>query len=415
MISQYQEAESNIIGFCLLNKSGLDEVLSHGVKTHHFCHREVFEAICAASKDFGVNDYLTVSSKVPGEKEFMLNAQASAPLHIKSSCVVLILESTRQRVREKLLEAASMAVEANDPVSEAVKAVNSISGEGSGVSSPSSFGEIVGGIYDSMDDRPQAVCSFGIRSLDMVLGNLMRGEMSVLAGKPGSGKTTLGVQCLLNCAESGKHALFVSAEMTKESVVSRIVQQKSGVNLRRIRQGLVINDAEKPLLSNAMGRVSEIPAAVYDFKGRDGRLKAKTPSAVRSAVIQMQKAGKCPELVVIDFLTLFKSDDRIDNRVQELDQITQDFRDLSKEFDCHVMVLSQVSREGQKQEELDTHHLRDSGAIEANANQVITVWDTGEKTTYGSKKMKIKVAKNRDYQTGTVDAVFVGECYKFTE
>ena len=270
-------------------------------------------------------------------------------------------------------------------------------------------------LLDSLDRPMTPVARTGVNQLDGILGMLQKREMLVLAAPPGVGKTAMALQIAREAFDMGSKVLFVSAEMTADELADRMIQYKSQKNIRAIRNGLVKLDAQGVKEFNlALDWLSRQQFKVFQTPS------IPSPSMVKSEIIRQTAEGFKPDLVIIDFLTLFrlsKSDTHhTENRVDELDLITQMFRDYAKDFDCHVLVLSQFNREGVKANVPTIHNLRDSGGIGQNAVQAVLMWQDKD-TPKGllASPVNFNVDKNRHGPTGIGKMDYIGCQFTFVD
>lgn len=279
---------------------------------------------------------------------------------------------------------------------------------------PSQVIDGAGGINEFLNP---AVHRMGLRTgfttLDEMTGGLRPGELVVVAGRPSQGKTAFGLNVAqfvaLGKARTGV-AVF-SLEMSKESLVSRMICSVARVDSHRFRCGYM-NADERRRLSLAASRVTEAPifidenssTTLLDMHSKLRRLKMKTNLG----------------LVVVDYLQLIgPGRQKFENRNQELESMTRGLKALAKEFQVPVMVLSQLSRAvelrtGSHRPQLSD--LRGSGGIEQESDLVLLIYreELYKPDREDSKgKAELIVAKQRNGPTGTVKLAFLKEFTKF--
>lgn len=207
----------------------------------------------------------------------------------------------------------------------------------------------------------------GFVALDDFLGGLQRTDLIVLAAKTSLGKTSLALNIARNAAINQKAciALF-SLEMSRESVVHRLLASESGVDSSRVRLGR-FNEREEMRIMEASGILSE--AAIYvddspQLRVLDIRSKTRRLHFERGI-----------DLIVIDYLQLIQGDGRSETRVQELSGITRALKTLARELNVPVLALSQLSRaiEARASRLPQLSDLRESGSIEQDADVVIFI------------------------------------------
>lgn len=205
----------------------------------------------------------------------------------------------------------------------------------------------------------------GLAAIDRSLGGLADSDLIVLAGRPGMGKSALAATIAQHVARDSQVALF-SLEMSALQVASRLVAAQAQLDLARLRRG-EITAAE---LRQAMARgqalkplhlaIDETPLI------RPAQMRARLKLLARRAPVR---------LVVVDYLQLMQGDGRYGreaSRVLEVAEITAALKALAREFEAPVLALSQLSRavEGREDKRPLLADLRDSGAIEQDADQV---------------------------------------------
>lgn len=251
--------------------------------------------------------------------------------------------------------------------------------------------------------------STGFDELNKRTGGLHGGELVIVAGRPGMGKSTFAV----NIAEHismrlNKPVAIFNLEMPKEQVVNRILCSQALVNNTKIQTGgMEADDWMK--ICDAADVISQSPLYIDDTA-------TITVSQIRAKCRRM-KQTKGLAAVVIDYLQLMQSGGRSENRQQEIAEISRSLKILAKELDIPVIALSQLKRESesQKGKRPILSDLRESGAIEQDADLVMFLF----RSYYYSKDPEEKtlaeciIAKNRNGETADFQLGFRGEYSKF--
>lgn len=250
------------------------------------------------------------------------------------------------------------------------------------------------------DRRPSV--QTGFRALDRLLGVLPRGELTIVASRPGVGKSALVAQIGLWNARQGRHVLFCSAEMTAQQVTERAVSQQTGVPLERVRRGDLTPTewavAARPLpamrLCDAAGMTT---AMVCDLVAR--------------------RAMTAPlDLVIVDHLHHL-SDVRgpRESRYDQIGSMVNRLKQLAKAHGCAVVVVCQLNREAADGVP-SMAHLRDAGTIEEYANLVLLL-DPQAPTHPGDAPtaVAVRVAKHRNGATGIIDLAWDGVHTAFSD
>jgi len=237
----------------------------------------------------------------------------------------------------------------------------------------------------------------GFTSLDNCLGGFQRSDLVIIAGRPSMGKTSLAMNIARNAAvEHNACVAMFSLEMSRESLVERLVAGEAMVNSRKLRLNMETPDEEKRIL-DAIGILSEAPIYIDDspqIRISEMRSKAKHLSFERDI-----------NMIIIDHLGLITSDSRNDNRVQEISYITRSLKVLARELNIPVIVVSQLSRasEWRADHEPQLSDLRDSGSIEQDADVVLFVYR--EDYYYKTEEDWLKDHPNEPYPDGLADVI----------
>jgi replicative DNA helicase len=237
----------------------------------------------------------------------------------------------------------------------------------------------------------------GFTSLDIQLGGFQRSDLVIVAGRPSMGKTSLALNIARNAAvEHNACVAMFSLEMSRESLVERLIAGEAMVNSRKIRLNMETPDEEKRIL-DAIGILSEAPIYIDDspqLRISEMRSKAKHLSFERNI-----------NLIIIDHLGLITGDTRTDNRVQEISYITRTLKVLARELNIPVLVVSQLSRasEWRADHEPQLSDLRDSGSIEQDADVVLFVYR--EEYYFKTEEDWLKDHPNEPYPAGLADII----------
>ncbi len=202
----------------------------------------------------------------------------------------------------------------------------------------------------------------GIPEIDRDMGGLHRGELTILAARPGVGKTTLAQQITDSFAKRGQRVLFVSCEMSHEQLAVRWFA-RYGVSPGHIRHG-TMTDSDWAKLSDALPEMSKRPINVHT--------RLRTPGEIGAWIQRYKKAGGLG-LVVIDYLQLLRSGRRTQNANGEVAEISRQLKELTIAHHIPILCLSQLSREAARRKQCFhvLTDLRDSGAIEQDADNVL--------------------------------------------
>jgi len=274
--------------------------------------------------------------------------------------------------------------------------------------------EYDGGINSFLDPskRPHGVAT-GFVKLDEMTGGFREGELLILAARPAMGKTALALNMAQNVATNKKNPQTVavfSLEMSKESLLTRMICSAARVDQKRFRVGF-LDQEERRRLVMASSELVNAPLYLDDSAGANLMdIHAK---------LRRLKAEQGLGLVVIDYLQLMSSKGRVENRVQEVSQISRGLKLLSKELRVPFLVLSQLSRATEQR--LGDHRpqlsdLRESGSIEQDADVVMFVFrEEYYKRDVESLRgiAELIIGKQRNGPVGKVELYFRHEFTRF--
>ncbi len=259
----------------------------------------------------------------------------------------------------------------------------------------------------------------GFPGIDNLLGNgMQRSDMIVLAARPSLGKSTLAFNIARAAADSGNRVGIFSLEMSRDQIGMRLLASEADVDSYRIRIGLLSNDEESRLL-DAIGVLSDLPVYIDDTPIQtivDMRGKARRLQSERGL-----------DLLIIDYLQLIGGGGRIDNRAQEMGEISRSIKGMARDLDIPVIACSQLSR---AIEQRPNHRpllsdLRESGSIEQDADVVAFIhredvyvsredWEKRNPTEpYPQNIAEIIFSKHRNGPVGTVPLYFRNDLVRF--
>lgn len=281
----------------------------------------------------------------------------------------------------------------------------------------------------------------GFVQLDKKCAGLHPGDLYIVAGRPGMGKTSFVLNVAINCAmprrqevadpsdpyaeagieEPGYGVAFFSLEMPREQLASRLLAVEARVDVSRIRSGdMRREDWNK--LTDAAARLGRLPIwlddtpalTLLDLRAKVRRLQADLKRG-GDATAPAQKLG----LVVIDYLQLMQGRKDAASREQEISELSRGLKQLSKEMGVPVMALSQLNRSVETRTTKDKRpqlsDLRESGAIEQDADTILFIYrdDYYFRDSPDKGLAEVIIAKQRNGPTGTVKVKFTSEYTRF--
>jgi len=271
--------------------------------------------------------------------------------------------------------------------------------------------DVLSTVIDTIDAKysktaPKGL-STGLADLDKLIRGLRPGNMVVVAGLPGSGKTILGVQMAqyATCQLEGAGLVF-SLEMTKEELVTRNIASLGQVNLTRLDEGDTLQDEDWPRITSAVAQLHKARLYVSDQAGM-------TVARIRSIARQCQRREGL-DVIVVDYITLITGEGG-QNRTLEIGKISTALKNLAKELKVPVIVLAQLNRGSTNRPDKRPRpsDIRDSGQIEQDADVVILVHRDMDSEEGENGVTELIVGKCRHGKPGTCLVQAQGQYVRF--
>ncbi len=243
----------------------------------------------------------------------------------------------------------------------------------------------------------------GFKDLDDTLAGFQKSNLVILAASPGIGKTSLALNIAMHVAVEHKMPVgFFSLEMSKEELVDRLLVAQAGIDAWQLKTGK-LSESDFTKLSNAMGVLAEAPLYIDDTP-------ALSILEMRTKARRLQVESGV-ELLIVDYLQLARSR-QLENRVQEVSEISQGLKNLAREIKVTVIALSQLSRlveqRGEKKPQLSD--LRESGSIEQDADVVMFLWRESDENL---ENINVDIAKHRNGPLKSLHFTFKGDKMRF--
>ncbi|MCD8205425.1 MAG: replicative DNA helicase [Clostridia bacterium] len=261
----------------------------------------------------------------------------------------------------------------------------------------------------------------GFSGLDRLTNGFQKGDLIVIAARPGMGKTSLSMNIVENAITGSQKAVCVvfSLEMPQIQILQRLVCSNAHVSMKKALAGELLPEDWKNL-AKAQARLEECSLFIDDSS-------RMTPAEVLSKCRRIKASEKRLDLVMVDYIQLMTpgANYRLtENRSEEVGRITRELKIIAKELDVPILALSQLRRiEGNKEPQLSD--LRESGAIEQDADIVmfinrpdvnLSAKELADSVASGAvvkDEAQLKIAKHRNGETGTVKLHFNGEFTQF--
>jgi replicative DNA helicase len=252
----------------------------------------------------------------------------------------------------------------------------------------------------------------GFKDLDELTTGFQPSDLVIVAARPSMGKTAFCLNIAAHAAETGHGVAIFSLEMSKESLVQRLLCAEARVDSQRVRRGS-LSDTDFTMLARAAGVLSSCPIWIDDTP-------ALTLLEMRSKARRLRLENEV-KLIVLDYLQLMRSPAYAENRVQEISDISRSLKALARELEIPVLALSQLSRASEQrggERKPILSDLRDSGAIEQDADVVLfiyraEVYDKEQTKPEEQGIAEIIVGKQRNGPIGTVKLSFLNQYTRF--
>jgi replicative DNA helicase len=423
------EAEVAVLGAALLSRPALAEVVET-VHVEHFyksAHRTVYEAILELFRKgevidpISVADWLDRTGKLDdvGGASGIHDLIASVPTAANAAYHARIVRE--KAMLRRLIQAGTDVVklgyeggeDVNLTIDQAEQLIYDVA-QGRVSSEYTSLKELLSEGFERIEQRFEnrsevTGLATGFNDLDRKTAGLQPQNLVVIAARPAMGKSSLALGISQYVAvELRRPAVIFSLEMSKAEIVDRILSSEARIESGKVRTGR-LGDTDWASLSDAMGRLAEAPLFIDD-----------TP-----AITLMEIRAKCRrlkqrhglDLVVVDYLQLMQSHRRVENRVQEVSEISRGLKMIAKELDVPVIALSQLSRqpESRTDKRPQLADLRESGSIEQDADLVMFIYrdEMYDKDTPDRGVAELLLAKHRNGPTGEVKLAFLEHYTKF--
>lgn len=417
------EAEQSVLGALLLDKDAVIAVAEFLLTDDFYDerHKSIYESIITLFEERSVIDVLTVSERLKKNKSlkaiggvsYLTDIANNVPTaahveHYGKIVKDLSVKRALMRAASRLVDfSADESVSSADLLDKAEAEVFSLTQKHL-TKAFTSVRDTLAESFDRLDELHKQGeglrgVSTGFNTLDDALAGMQKSNLIILAARPGIGKTSFALGIAQNAAVVDKKSVgFFSLEMSKEELVDRLLVGQADIDAWRLKTGKLSED-DFTKLSNAMGMLAEAPLYIDD-----------TPAL---SVLEMRtKARRLQvehglDLIIIDYLQLARSRN-LENRVQEVSEISQGFKNLARELKVPVIALSQLSRgveqRGTRKPQLSD--LRESGSIEQDADVVMFLWKEEEEN---NEKVVLDIAKHRNGPLASIPLYFKGDRIKF--
>jgi replicative DNA helicase len=435
------ELEQEILGAVLVNNNVFDVIESKLTAADFFepVHSEIFDAIAKVRASHGVVTPALIIASIGGDanqgRQYIARLAAkalvprNAPAYAKQ-----IREFADRRKMLAMVETISLGILSNQPAADtagiAIEALDEIATATSAGSTPqvslreANDKSLARMQYGMQNPGKLAGMSWGLAGLDSKTGGLKRGEMFVMAGRPGMGKTALALCIARATAAAGEPTFFASLEMGDVSLSDRNLadvafDRQRPIPYYDIANG-ALNEAQARRIIEAARLQREWPLTIDPAPGLT---VSQIAARVRRHKQALERQGLRLGPVIVDHMHIVRPSNRYSGaRVNEVGEISAALKGLAKELDVPVIALAQLSRQVENRDDKrpTMADLRDSGSIEQDADAIIFVYREAyylERSTGVTKdqedarvdrlldardQLEAIIAKQRNGPTGTV-------------
>lgn len=421
-----EEAEQSVLGAILIDKDAIG-LVSENISVKDFyndINGIIFDAMLSLYEERKPVDIVTLTQKLKKIKDGdkvessylseLVNAVPTAANiehyaeMIRESATKRNLISVGTQIAESAFKEESQIGELLDKAEGSIFAIS----QGHNIRGFIAIKESLAASFDRIDELHKKGAGYrgiqtGFTDLDNVLSGMQASNLLILAARPGQGKTAMVVNIAQNIAIEQKIPVGIfSLEMSQEELVDRLLVGQADVDAWRLKTGR-LTETDFTKLSQAMGELADAPIFIDDTPGitiSEMRTKARR--------LQLEQGVK---LLIVDYLQLADPGRRYDNRVQEVSIISQGLKNLARELKIPVLAVSQLSRavehRGERKPQLAD--LRESGAIEQDADVVMFLYRPDSEITSNVIPTKLLIAKHRNGPMGEIDLLFKGDRIKF--
>jgi len=421
-------AEAAVLSAVLLHADALADIVPI-VRPEHFysdANRKIFEAQLALDEDGKPIDILTIKGWLE-DRDLLLRVGGARYLAEILDAVPAItnVDEYARRIRDKwrlrqlITTCRRVAAEGYEPVEDVGKFIDAaeqsvfeLSGD-EARKGPERADVIVKRSFTDLQARATQEAAervtTGFEGIDEVLVGLEAGRLVIVAARPGFGKTAIADQWAWNVARAGGGVALFTLEMKRDEQVNRILCQQARVNSRTLaRHPERLGAEEWTALAVAGKQLKALPLYVDDEAGLAiPSLRAKA----RRIASQLAREGTQLRVIVLDYLQLMEASGKADNREQQVASNSRKLKILAQDMGACVVCLCQLNRAavGAKNTRPQLHNLRESGAIEQDADQVVFI----HRETEESPIAEAIVAKGRAYGSGVAKLRWTREFARF--
>jgi replicative DNA helicase len=428
---QNLEAEQSILGAILLDNDALHSAVELLVPEDFYreAHRKIYQAMTELYNKSEPSDIITIAEYLKGKGEL----ENVGGIQYLSSLAAYVPTSANIRFHSKIVREKGLVrgllssvtdiarsvydneLDADELIDYAEKTIFNLHDKKIKVSF-FSMKDLISDAFMTVErlyDRKESITGVpsGFKDLDELTTGFQKGDLIIIGGRPGMGKTAFSLNLAQHIGIDLKEPVAIfSLEMAKEQLVMRMLCSEAKIDSNKVRKGFINKREDWNKLTSAAGKLAESMIFIDDSSGL--------------SVLEMRaKARRLKQqhglsLIVVDYLQLMRGRGKFERREQEIAEISRSLKALAKELSVPVIALSQLNRAvetrgGNKNPTLAD--LRESGAIEQDADVIIFLYRDAKDDMEGKGNIVVDVAKQRNGPTDRIRLTFLDYCTRFVE
>ena len=425
-----QDAERSVLGCMMQDREALGLAFEVLVADDFYqpANREIFDAMHTLNTQGMPVDLVTLDDELSrrgtlegvGGTNYLIELSQFVPSTVNAKAYVQIVDekSTLRRMIKATGDISQACYAQSEQVSDilgaAEKSIFDIIMRRNEGSSLRHIADVLPDTYLRIEQLAQLKGSIdgvpmGFVDLDNLLTGLHGGELVIVGARPSMGKSAFGLNITGYAAlHAGRSVAYFSLEMPNDQLAMRLLCSDARVDMQAVRHGS-LRDEDWVSLASTLGPLAASNIYMDDTSGI-------TPSQLRSRCRRL-KMERGLDMVVVDYLQLMNADGRVENRQNEVSEISRNLKSIAKELNVPVVALAQLSRAGAQRSDKRPilSDLRDSGAIEQDADVIMFLHreEYYDPNTEDKNIAEVIVAKQRNGPLGTVKLAWLGQYTRF--
>ena len=424
------DAERSVLGCMMQDREALGLAFEMLTADDFYqpAHREIFDAMHALNVQGMPIDLVTVDDELTrrgtlegvGGSNYLVELSQCVASTVNARAYLQIVDekATLRRMIRATGDISSACYAQTDPIADilgtAEKSIFDIIMRRHEGSTLRHIGDVLPDTYIRIEKLVELKGSIdgvpmGFVDLDNLLTGLHGGELVIVGARPSMGKSAFGLNIAGYAAmHAGRSVAYFSLEMPNDQLAMRLLCSDARVDMQSVRHG-TIRDEDWLSLAATLGPLAASNIYMDDTSGI-------TPSQLRSRCRRL-KMERGLDMVVVDYLQLMSADGRVENRQNEVSEISRNLKSIAKELGVPIVALAQLSRAGAQRSDKRPilSDLRDSGAIEQDADVIMFLHreEYYDPNTEDKNIAEVIVAKQRNGPLGTVKLAWLGQYTRF--